>query len=158
MIGSCVEVAEPDQLDFACRCRCRGTKLRGGFGAAKEKQVGGFRARLPGSEQQVLDAAQAGEMSRADRLSPLGLADGKQHAPAVGVVAEGGDVDLVRLPLLRVVDQAAADLGDRDAVDLGGCVSPHPVAADLLESRADDAGGEPVGAVAPDLLGLAAPL
>ena len=108
--------------------------------------------------QEFPDAPQAGKVSHADRLGPLGLADRKQDATAIRVVAEGGDIHLVGLLLLWVVDQAAANLRRRDAVDLGRRVGLHPVTADLLESRADDGSDEPVSAVAPDLSGLAAAL
>jgi hypothetical protein len=75
--------------------RGRGAELRGGLGAAEEEQAGGFRPWLPGTDQEVSDAAQTGEVPHADRLGPFGLADREQDTPAMGVVAKGRDVDLV---------------------------------------------------------------
>jgi hypothetical protein len=87
-----VDVGEADELDFAGRGWS--AELRGWFCTAEQEQACGFRAGLPGPDQEVFEAVQAGEVPGADRLGPLRLTDREQDALSVGAVAEGRDMDL----------------------------------------------------------------
>jgi hypothetical protein len=87
---------------------------------------------------------------------PLHLADREQHVAVFLTTAEGGHVNFGRLPLVWIGDRSAGDAdGVSAAVDLWPGVPAGPLAADLLEMRADHAGVEGVLRALPDLRGAA---
>lgn len=98
--------------------------------------------------QQAADVPQPLHVRQAHGLVPLDLADGQDRRPVV-VESEGSHVDLVGCLFSRVVHGARVDAGRESSSDLLGGEVPRPVAAELLEMRPEDVGGEAALAARP---------
>src|SRR5882724_4657849 len=93
-------------------------------------------------------------MGDAHGLVPLRLADSQDGLSAAVVDSECRDIDLPGLLAGRVVHDAGLDTGREAAGNLLGSEIPGPVAAQLLEVRAEDAGGEAGPAPLPQARGI----